>query len=94
MVLVVSLRSPGSATTSRCKGLAAKSRSSASRRLPEEKLSGFWLENAMAINAVLDEADAAAEHTKVVLTALTDLKKGDARASLPQDWTGVPGKVF
>jgi hypothetical protein len=30
---------------------------------------------------------------KVVLTALTDLKKGDVRASLPQDWTGVPGKV-
>src|SRR5690349_16308691 len=45
-----------SATTSRCKGLTTKSRSSAraSRRLPEEKLSGFWLENAVAINTVLD----------------------------------------
>ncbi|WP_411880385.1 HAMP domain-containing protein [Polaromonas sp. YR568] len=83
------------ATSNRCKGLASKSRGSAraGRRLPEEKLSGFWLENAVAINTVLDEADAAAEHTKVVLTALTDLKKGDVRASLPQDWTGVPGKV-
>jgi signal transduction histidine kinase/CheY-like chemotaxis protein/HAMP domain-containing protein len=82
-------------TTSRCKGLASKSRlaTRASRRLPEEKLSGFWLQNAMAINTVLDEADTVAEQTKVVLTALTALKKGDARASLPQDWTGVPGKV-
>ncbi|WP_162130760.1 HAMP domain-containing protein, partial [Polaromonas sp. CF318] len=47
----------------------------------------------MAINTVLDEAETVTEQTKVVLTALTDLKKGDARASLPQDWTGVPGKV-
>ncbi|SDM45674.1 HAMP domain-containing protein [Polaromonas sp. JS666] len=83
------------ATTSRCKGLASKSRlaTRASRRLPEDKLSGFWLQNAMAINTVLDEAETVTEQTKVVLTALTDLKKGDARASLPQDWTGVPGKV-
>jgi HAMP domain-containing protein/signal transduction histidine kinase/DNA-binding response OmpR family regulator len=84
-----------SATTSRCKGLATKSRSSAraSRRLPEEKLSGFWLENAVAVNTVLDEADEAAEHAKTVLAALTDLKKGDVHASLPQDWTGVAGKL-
>jgi len=83
------------ATTSRCKGLASKSRlaTRASRRLPEDKLSGFWLQNAMAINTVLDEAETVTEQTKVVLTALTELKKGDARASLPQDWTGVPGKV-
>jgi HAMP domain-containing protein/signal transduction histidine kinase/DNA-binding response OmpR family regulator len=89
------LSAMAAATTSRCKGLASKSRSAsrASRRLPEEKLSGFWLQNAMAINTVLDEADTVTEQTKVVLTALTDLKKGDARASLPQDWTGVPGKV-
>ena len=89
------LSAMAAATTSRCKTLAAKSRPAAraNRRMPEEKLSGFWLENAMAVNAVLDEADATAEHTKVVLAALTDLKKGDARASLPQDWTGVPGKV-
>jgi HAMP domain-containing protein/signal transduction histidine kinase/DNA-binding response OmpR family regulator len=84
-----------SATTSRCKGLATKSRSSAraNRRLPEEKLSGFWLENAVAVNTVLDEADVAADHAKTVLAALTDLKKGDVRASLPQDWTGVAGKL-
>ncbi len=84
------------ATTSRCKGLASKSRlaTRASRRLPEEKLSGFWLRRTrVAINTVLDEAETVTEQTKVVLTALTDLKKGDARASLPQDWTGVPGKV-
>ena len=89
------LSAMAAATTSRCKSMAAKPRSvsRASRRLPEEKLSGFWLENTMALNSVLEEADAAAECTKVVLTALTDLKKGDARASLPQDWTGVPGKV-
>jgi HAMP domain-containing protein len=74
------LSAMAAATTSRCKGLASKSRSAsrASRRLPEEKLSGFWLQNAMAINTVLDEADTVTEQTKVVLTALTDLKKGDA----------------
>ncbi|WP_206074046.1 MULTISPECIES: HAMP domain-containing protein [unclassified Polaromonas] len=84
-----------SATTSRCKGLATKSRSSAraNRRLPEEKLSGFWLENAVAINTVLDEADEGADHAKTILAALIDLKKGDVHASLPQDWTGVAGKL-
>jgi signal transduction histidine kinase/DNA-binding response OmpR family regulator/HAMP domain-containing protein len=83
------------ATTSRCKGLATRSRSTArvSRRLPEEKLSGFWLENAVAVNTVLDEADTVADQAKIILASLTDLKKGDVRASLPQDWTGVPGKV-
>jgi hypothetical protein len=36
----------------------------ASRRLPEEKLSGFWQENVVAVNTVLDEADSAADRKR------------------------------
>ena len=45
------------------------------------------------VNAVLDEVDVLSEHTRTFLGALTDLKKGNASAQLPQDWTGVFGKV-
>ncbi|MES2512035.1 MAG: HAMP domain-containing protein, partial [Pseudomonadota bacterium] len=81
--------------SSRLKALdtRSKSPSRAKRHLPEEKLSGFWLDDVTAVNTVLDDVDSAAEQTKVFLAALTDLKKGDAAAALPQDWTGVPGKL-
>ncbi|ROZ78406.1 HAMP domain-containing protein [Ramlibacter sp. WS9] len=45
------------------------------------------------MNSVLDEVDVLSGHTRTFLTALTDLKKGNAAAQLPQDWTGVFGKV-
>ena len=45
------------------------------------------------VNSVLDEVDVLSEHTRTFLGALTDLKKGNASAQLPQDWTGVFGKV-
>ena len=63
------------------------------RRLPDEKLTGFWQSDVAAVNSVLDEVDTLSEHTRAFLAALTDLKKGNASARLPQDWTGVFGKV-
>src|SRR5215216_2339068 len=63
------------------------------RRLPDEKLTGFWQNDVAAVNSLLDEVDALSDHTRTFLSALTDLKKGNAKAKLPQDWTGVFGKV-
>ena len=63
------------------------------RRLGDEKLTGFWQNNVAVVNAVLDEVDVLSEHTRAFLGALTDLKKGNTAAQLPQDWTGVFGKV-
>ncbi|MBG9386984.1 HAMP domain-containing protein [Caenimonas sp. DR4.4] len=37
--------------------------------------------------------DVLADHTRTFLGALTDLKKGSISAQLPQDWSGVFGKV-
>ena len=42
---------------------------------------------------VLQEAVAQEFDTRVMLTALSALKKGDFSARLPLDWTGVAGKV-
>ncbi|HSV35813.1 MAG TPA: HAMP domain-containing protein, partial [Ramlibacter sp.] len=63
------------------------------RRLGDEKLTGFWQGDVAAVNSVLDEAELLSEHTRTVLSALNDLKKGNTSAQLPQDWTGVFGKV-
>src|SRR6266498_1748118 len=63
------------------------------RRLPDEKLTGFWQSDVGVVNSVLDEVEVLAEHTRTFLSALTDLKKGNTSAQLPQDWTGVFGKV-
>ena len=63
------------------------------RRVSDDKLGGFWLENAAVVNSVLDEVDDSSERTRIFLGALTDLKKGLPTAQLPQDWTGVFGKV-
>ncbi|HMA07923.1 MAG TPA: hybrid sensor histidine kinase/response regulator, partial [Ramlibacter sp.] len=66
---------------------------SRSRRLGDERLTGFWQSDVAVVNAVLDEVEVLSEHTRTFLSALTDLKKGNAAAGLPQDWTGVFGKV-
>ena len=63
----------------------------AGRRLSDDKLAGFWQDDVAVFNALLDEVDDGSEHTRVFLSALTDLKKGMPTAQLPQDWTGVFG---
>ncbi|MDB5946235.1 MAG: putative histidine kinase, atypical hybrid, partial [Ramlibacter sp.] len=65
----------------------------AGRRLSDDKLAGFWQDNVAVFNSLLDEVEDGSERTRVFLSALTDLKKGIATAQLPQDWTGVFGKV-
>ena len=80
-------------TSHKLKALEPGARGSKSRRLGDEKLTGFWQRDVAVVNAVLDEVDVLSEHTRTFLGALTDLKKGNASAQLPQDWTGVFGKV-
>ena len=63
------------------------------RRLPDDKLTGFWQDNVASINAILDEVEVGGERTRTMLTALTDLRKGDAKSELPHDWPGSYGKV-
>jgi HAMP domain-containing protein/signal transduction histidine kinase/CheY-like chemotaxis protein len=64
-----------------------------SRRLADDKLTGFWQDHVASVNVVLDEVEIASDKTKTLLSALTDLKKGSASAALPPDWTGLFGKV-
>ncbi|AMO25651.1 hypothetical protein UC35_21720 [Ramlibacter tataouinensis] len=73
--------------------LAPRSSPRAGKRLSDGKLTGFWQSDVASINAVLDHCDELSEHTRTFLGALTDLKKGNPEAHLPQDWTGVFGKV-
>jgi methyl-accepting chemotaxis protein len=81
-------------TSQKLKAVEAGSRPAAKhRRLSDEKLTGFWQSDVAIVNSVLDEVDTLSEHTRTFLAALTDLKKGNATAQLPQDWTGVFGKV-
>ncbi len=80
-------------TSHKLKALEPGARGSKSRRVGDEKLTGFWQSDVAAVNAVLDEVDVLSEHTRTFLGALTDLKKGNTAAQLPQDWTGVFGKV-
>src|SRR3569623_519929 len=72
---------------------ASRSTSKANRRLPDDKLTGFWQQDVAAVNGILDHCEALSSNTRTLLTALTDLKKGDPDAQLPQDWTGMFGKV-
>ncbi|MGZ5271091.1 MAG: HAMP domain-containing protein, partial [Ramlibacter sp.] len=65
----------------------------ASRRITDDKLTGFWQDNVATINLLVDELDMNGENTRALLKALTDLKKGNAKAQLPPDWAGVFGKV-
>jgi signal transduction histidine kinase/HAMP domain-containing protein/CheY-like chemotaxis protein len=81
-------------TSHQIKAIDASARSAqGGRRLSDERLAGLWLDNVTHLNALLDEVDSRAEHTRVCLAALTDLKKGKTDAQLPQDWIGVFGKV-
>jgi len=63
------------------------------RRLPQEVLSGVWLEWGGAINGFAERAERSDAHVRAVLAALNSLKKGHAGAALPDDWTGLFGKV-
>jgi signal transduction histidine kinase/HAMP domain-containing protein/CheY-like chemotaxis protein len=82
-------------TTHRLKAIETGSRSgaTASRRLSDDKLTGFWQDNVAAVNMLAEEVEHSAEHTRALLAALIDLKKGKATAQLPQDWSGAFGKV-
>jgi signal transduction histidine kinase/DNA-binding response OmpR family regulator/HAMP domain-containing protein len=80
-------------TSHKLKALDPAARTGRSKRVSDDKLTGFWQADVAAVNLVVDEVDVLHEHTRTVLGALTDLKKGSATAQLPQDWTGVFGKV-
>jgi HAMP domain-containing protein/signal transduction histidine kinase/CheY-like chemotaxis protein len=81
-------------TSHKLKSIEGSSRGArAGRRLSDDKVAGFWQDDVAAFNSLLDEVEDGTEHTRVFLSALTDLKKGNASAQLPQDWTGVFGKV-
>ncbi|MFK4446141.1 HAMP domain-containing protein/signal transduction histidine kinase/CheY-like chemotaxis protein/uncharacterized protein YukE [Caballeronia udeis] len=62
------------------------------RRARDSEFGGFWLQATSNINSLLDEAESASGYAKALLQALTSLQKGEA-ASLPQDWTGLQGKL-
>ncbi|HYF19537.1 MAG TPA: HAMP domain-containing protein, partial [Ramlibacter sp.] len=64
-----------------------------SRRMAEEKLTGFWQDQVSTVNLLVDELEVNADNVRTLLRALTDLKKGNPKAQLPPDWTGVFGKV-
>ena len=82
-------------TSHSLKAIEANTRSGArlDRHLNDDKLLGFWQDNVAAVNVLVDEGELAAENTRALLTALTDLKKGKATSQLPQDWPGIFGKV-
>jgi HAMP domain-containing protein/signal transduction histidine kinase/DNA-binding response OmpR family regulator len=62
------------------------------RRARDSELGGFWLQATAHINGLLDEAESSTGYAKALLQALTALQKGEA-ASLPQEWTGLQGKL-
>src|SRR5437868_2612245 len=72
---------------------ASRSAAKANRRMADDKLTGFWQQDVASVNSVLDYCETLSAHMRTMLAALTDLKKGNPRAQLPQDWTGVFGKV-
>jgi HAMP domain-containing protein/signal transduction histidine kinase/CheY-like chemotaxis protein len=82
-------------STQKLKSVAGGSHSGAraSRRVSDDKLTGFWQENVGNVNSLLDEVELSAERTRTLLGSLTDLKKGNTQAELPHDWTGLFGKV-
>ena len=57
-----------------------------------EGLGGAWLESALHINALFEALKIDHECMKSILSALIALQKGQP-AMLPQDWTGVHGKL-
>src|SRR5215213_9991469 len=71
-------------TSTRLRAIESGARSHGKqRRLPDDKLTGFWQGDVAAVNSVLDEVDVLSDHTRTFLTALTDFKKGNAAAQLP-----------
>ncbi|HEY4374566.1 MAG TPA: HAMP domain-containing protein [Burkholderiales bacterium] len=71
----------------------AATRLGGKHRLDPEDLTGIWLDWAGTVNGFADRAEHVDTNTRAVLTALTSLKKGSAQAGLPDDWTGLFGKV-
>src|SRR5690606_31789113 len=47
-----------------------------SRRLGDDKLTGFWQENVGCVNALLDEVELGVDRSRALLGGLADLKKG------------------
>ncbi|TFZ08271.1 HAMP domain-containing protein [Ramlibacter humi] len=82
-------------TTHRLKSVETVSRlgGKASRRIDDARLTGFWQDNVAAINLLVDELEITGDNSRALLKALTDLKKGNSKAQLPPDWSGVFGKV-
>ncbi|WP_341913458.1 HAMP domain-containing protein [Polaromonas sp. YR568] len=64
-----------------------------SSRTEQPRLTGFWQDSVAAVDSACAETEAAAEQNRIFLSALVALRKGDATAALPQDWTGLPGKL-
>ncbi|HSW17053.1 MAG TPA: hybrid sensor histidine kinase/response regulator, partial [Ramlibacter sp.] len=88
------LSAQASRTTNRLKALEAGARAGEHRvRLDDHKLTGIWQEQVASVNALVDDSSLSASRTRECLAALTRLKKGDAKARLPQDWPGMFGKV-
>jgi HAMP domain-containing protein/signal transduction histidine kinase/DNA-binding response OmpR family regulator len=69
------------------------SRLGGARRMEQDKLTGAWLDWSGTINAYAERAERIDTNTRATLNALNLLKKGNAQASLPDDWTGLFGKV-
>ena len=72
-------------TAQKLQGLESASRvgGRAHRRLPDDKLTGFWQSNVAAVNSLVDELEFHANIHRDVLGALTELKKGVHTARLP-----------
>src|SRR5205085_2026595 len=89
------LSSQTARTASKLKAVASGPHSGtrASRRVADDKLTGFWQDNVAGVNSLLDEVELAAGQTKTLLAGLTELKKGNVRTELPHDWNGLFGKV-
>ncbi|QJW83195.1 hypothetical protein HK414_14910 [Ramlibacter terrae] len=65
----------------------------ASRRISDDKLTGFWQDNVGHVNSLLEEVELSTDRTRTLLANLSELKKGNPKAELPHDWTGLFGKV-
>ena len=64
------------------------SRLGGAKRLDPEDLSGAWLDWSGTINSFAERAERIDTNTRATLAALNSLRKGNAQASLPDDWTG------
>ncbi|MGV3569419.1 MAG: HAMP domain-containing protein, partial [Ramlibacter sp.] len=83
-------------TSQRLKTAAAATQNGstkASRRISDDKLTGFWQDNVGHVNSMLEEVELSADRTRTLLANLSELKKGNPKAELPHDWTGLFGKV-